>query len=269
MTDTATMNAGIEKNSAISMRRMLMLAKYWWPRLRVNFWICLCTTVLLSISAALINLHLGTIKGSMLSTAIIYLGILSPAVFGVRKGREYDIALPATNTEKVVFRLIYSLIVIPAITYGLDLLITFSIVGADKCQYLTMNYLTQNGVDCPNFDNIQFTSQVCNVIYYLCIIIITLYGASFYKRNTVTKTICTSVACYIIPAFLLGVAAGLYGFYVGYTDAIADKQLDVREVTHAVYEMLPIASMSYAILATAISIIMLILLFRRYPKRSI
>ena len=254
-----------------SWRRVAQLFTFWWPRLRTEFWIFLAYSAVASVAAALIDKSTGSIYGSTLAGPCSYMAMLGRAIFGIKAGREERIALPALNSEKMAFLLIYSFLVLPLVTIGVANLVYGAICGWTSSIQLMKSHL--QGV--PGTTDADIVRMIWYNVAMICAITMTtLYFSTASRRRGVWRGVLLGLCVYIVPSFIAGMVAGVAGAKAGFEAAASGAAADVNsEMFHQqlVGEVMEVMGwfMTAMIFISVIWLgIMLYLFLRNFPKRQ-
>ena len=258
---------------SFSWKRTWMVARYWWPNLRVQFWAYIAAAVLIALAGGFLDKTYNTFTGAYIVSLTIWLACLGSAIFGRSRGRDFNISLPALSSEKLTVVIIYGIVILPLISLGLCHLIYDCILGVDSdvTSLKMRSYLSGQGLYPEGISDI--TKMVplfvtVNIVVCITLSMITLTGALFYKRHAVIKSIATSIGCNFIPSILMGLAGGFYGFYKGYT-APEGTDLDITQLQHLIMnEVIPVFEWSLIFSGIIVTVILMIVIIRRYRTRQ-
>ena len=274
----ANMDMASMSNDSFSWRRVMMVARYWWPRLRTKFWIFVGYSILAGLLGGVIDLELKSFKGIVLVSLTVWIAYLSPAVFGKSRGRALDVALPARNSEKMTFLLVYSVMIIPLVTCGVSQILYCLVVG--KSFEALMSNEIISGISGVAFDMVYVVSTVEDLKYITFIYdtaaiifmsLCTLYFSQRFDRNAAIKAIGISICFALIPNFIFGMGVGIYGFHQGFTGAVngcpeAEIVKNVEDLF--IGNLLPIYLKSVMVVYMALIIIFMYLFVKRFPRRQ-
>lgn len=250
-----------------SFTRFRMVAAYWWPRLRTQFFIFLLVSAALGLLGGMLDRFADSIFGNSLASFPDYLAFVGAAIFAGKKGREFNTALPAANSEKISFRLIYSLLVIPCITIVLSILMYSLVIGPDNCEMHMGLYLKEKGLDANFLTRLRPLIIFSNVMIPLALSMVTLYCATFIQRNAAIKSIAISLGSYICISFALGIAVGIYAVILGFEHGYAGAEPDITEITDMVQNnIMPGYMWFMSVLCTIILALFLTLYIKRFPR---
>ena len=258
---------------SFSWKRTWMVARYWWPNLRVQFWAYIAAAVLIALAGGFLDKTYNTFTGAYIVSLTIWLACLGSAIFGRSRGRDFNISLPALSSEKLTVVIIYGIVILPLISLGLCHLIYDCILGVDSdvTSLKMRSYLSGQGLYPEGISDI--TKMVplfvtVNIVVCITLSMITLTGALFYKRHAVIKSIATSIGCNVIPSILMGLAGGFYGFYKEYT-APEGTDLDITQLQHLIMnEVIPVFEWSLIFSGIIVTVILMIVIIRRYRTRQ-
>lgn len=258
---------------SFSWKRTWMVARYWWPNLRVQFWAYIAAAVLIALAGGFLDKTYNTFTRAYIVSLTIWLACLGSAIFGRSRGRDFNISLPALSSEKLTVVIIYGIVILPLISLGLCHLIYDCILGVDSdvTSLKMRSYLSGQGLYAEGISDI--TKMVplfvtVNIVVCITLSMITLTGALFYKRHAVIKSIATSIGCNFIPSILMGLAGGFYGFYKGYT-APEGTDLDITQLQHLIMnEVIPVFEWSLIFSGIIVTVILMIVIIRRYRTRQ-
>lgn len=258
---------------SFSWKRTWMVARYWWPNLRVQFWAYIAAAVLIALAGGFLDKTYNTFTGAYIVSLTIWLACLGSAIFGRSRGRDFNISLPALSSEKLTVVIIYGIVILPLISLGLCHLIYDCILGVDSdvTSLKMRSYLSGQGLYPEGISDIEKMVPLFvagNIVVCITLSMITLTGALFYKRHAVIKSIATSIGCNFIPSLLIGFAAGFYGFYKGYT-APEGTDLDITQLQHLIMnEVIPVFEWSLIFAGIIVTVILMIVVIRRYRTRQ-
>lgn len=249
-----------------SFTRFRMVAAYWWPRLRTQFFIFLFVSAALGLLGGLLDRFAGSIFGNSMASFPDYLAFAGAAIFARKKGRELNTALPASNSEKISFRLIYSLLIIPCVTIAVSVLIYSLVLGGD-CEVRMGLYMQNHGYDADSIIRLRPLIIYSNILLPLTLSTLTLYCATFIQRNGAVKAIAVSLGSYIGLSFILGVAVGVYAVFIGYKHGVAGAAPDLTTITDMVQDtIMPGYMWLMSVLSTVTLAVFLTLYIKRFPR---
>lgn len=111
-------------SDTFSWRRVMAIGRYYYPALRTQMiiypLISLVTGIILFF---FVKSVIWGFFGSILSLTLQFMLYLSPIVFARKQTRPIETLLPALGSEKATFILGYSLIIVPILTFGPELIV--------------------------------------------------------------------------------------------------------------------------------------------------
>lgn len=108
-------------SSGFSFHRLSMVARYYYPSLRLQLWLYPLIAISIGITQyALTYTEIGFLFSGLLSTVINFMVYFGPAVFARYSDRYLETMLPANALEKAAIIIPYCLIAIPLFTWGLN-----------------------------------------------------------------------------------------------------------------------------------------------------
>lgn len=207
-------------------KRVWMTARAWWPRLRWEIYIMIALAIVAGLLGGYIDLYFNSTLGATLSGYICQLFIYMPAIFGMEKGRDMMRLLPAKNSEKGVFMLIYSLVILPLIAIGFTNLCYYGI----NTQFSLESYISNTFKDADinlSFPNLFFYISIASsLITFLTYTMMVLFIATKTRKNAVVKSIVFPILFSLSLGIIIGIAFGVLGIYMGYTDAISGHDVN-------------------------------------------
>ena len=179
-------------DNRFSWRRVGMVGRFYYPRLKwqlIAYPIAsICLTLLIS---TLIKLELPALATAPFSTALSFIVYLGPLFFTAKAAREVETTLPATAGEKATFMILYSLVVIPLLTwipqYTVQLLMFGQIIPTDEILKHTMP--ANANIDTASIMQFAIKSIPANVLIYFAVILTCLYAVVSVKRNRIVMSI--------------------------------------------------------------------------------
>lgn len=207
-------------------KRVWMTACAWWPRLRWEIYIMIALAAVGGLLGGYIDLYFNTNLGATLNDYICKIFIFMPAIFGMEKGRDMMRLLPAKNTEKGVFMLIYSLVILPVIAIGLSNLCYYGI----NPHFSLLNYISdtfkESDINIHSINFFLYISIASTIISYLTYSMMVLFIATKTRKNAVVKSIVFPVILSLSIGIIIGLVFGIFGFYIGYTEAISGNEVN-------------------------------------------
>lgn len=213
----------IPVTNSFSWRRFMAVARFYYPRLRIQLLVYPLIAVFFSICIAIAtnyeSFELLTAPLVMAINAMISFG---PRVFACRKGLETETLLPATATEKCTFILIYGLVVIPLLVL-LPMLLMYFILPVDR----SLEYIIQLISKSQNM----FISKTygLSLIQYCAPAITCLWSVMALKNNRVVMGIVWT----FVYNTVLGIAGGIYGAYMAFKIGFKDGMDGVSKIDTA------------------------------------
>ena len=219
----------IPVNGSFSWRRFVAVARFYYPRLRIQILVYPLIAVFFSICIVIAtnyeSFELLTAPIVMAINAMIAFG---PITFACRKGLETETVLPATATEKCTFILFYGIVAIPLLIL-LPMLLMYFILPVDR----SLEYIIQLISKSQNM----FISKTygLSLIQYCAPAITCLWSVMALKNNRVVMGIVWT----FVYNTVLGITGAVYGAYmafkIGFKDGMygVDK-LDTTALTNAV-----------------------------------
>lgn len=198
-------------NDGYSWRRVWMVACYWWQLMRWKLLAFLLISILVGATAAALYGIEGDYIGMQITGMSTYLCLFGSAAFGKKSGHQMDIGLPARNSEKLTFMLIYNILVMPLATVIPCSVVMYLIMG--QCPQQLMNTIFASvGIEYKGM--FVYTTQLYSVILMMVASMVCLWTATTAKRHALVKAIGFSLLTFITPSFLTGIIGGLglFGF---------------------------------------------------------
>lgn len=249
-----------------SWKRVWTIFTYWWPRLRTQFWLYLGISLVFGPVCGFFDLMFDSIAGSQLQGIGSYLGFLGPAIFAMKKGRELDVTLPARNSEKTAFFLIYTVVLL-LLMYPMSII--YWLINGNHFKSMLMAELAPVGME-DMFSGFFYDSVwFLNVGYSLSLSMICLYCAIFFKHNAVIKSICVTLGALWGPSLLTGLIAGFHAFEIGYKTAMDNLPATPDQILAELTPWLSTVMVILTLIFIAAMFVLLWLFIRNYPKRQV
>lgn len=258
----------LHESSKFSWHRVWLIFRYWLPRMRTQLWWYLVATILLGVIGGCIDRYLEGFIGAQFVSIVFYFTIAGPSVFGMKKGREFDLSLPAKNSEKMTFYLIMSMVVFPLI-YGLGSGIYYGIMGT-SFKTKALSFFIDYGLPGSIVQNVSKYSWIYNVISVEELCVLSLFCALFIRKNAVLKSIIITLFAFWIPSFGMGLIAGVKAVKMGYEYARANIDIMqgqtevIKEILGDMWYMLG----AFTLLSLIVFIIFLTLFIKKFPRRQ-
>lgn len=249
-----------------SWKRVWAIFIYWWPRLRIQFCIYIGISLVVGPVAGFFDLIFDSVAGSQIQGVCSYLGFLGPAIFAMKKGRELDVTLPARNSEKTAFFLIYSLVLL-LLMYPMS--ITYWLINGNHLKSMLSAEMAPVGLE-NMFSGFFYDSMwLLNVGYSMSLSMICLYCAIFFKRNAVIKSICVTFAALWGPSLIVGFMAGIHAFEIGYNQALGNMPPSPDQVVARLMPWLSDVMIALTVTLVIAMFVLLWLFIRNFPKRQV
>lgn len=247
-----------------SLRRLAMVAAYWWPRILREAIPFFAVSLAIGLMAGWADLSIGRDLSYIVMSPIYYATVCGPAIFAMKAGRRMEIALPASNAEKMTFMLLYSLVVLPLITiyttYSAYWLLTDS-----------WPMTSQRIFDYPFYGGIhkQFSTALISTSQILSCVatgILTLYVAVMSRSNGVIKSIAIVFAINIGIGLLTGIIVGAGGMHTIMEVGEANYE---TEMLNFISGVIGRAMWANVIGGSVIFIVFLALFIRNFGRRQV
>lgn len=217
-------------SDGFSLRRMAMVARYYWPVIRweaIGFPILSVVCSLLSL--AFIMGH-AAILASLTNSICSYAVGFAPLVLLIERRRSYQmsLSLPAANAEKALFLILFFCVAVPVIVFVPSALILHGIDYQDML------------ADMPNIGKEEIGEILLlakrpevffsGVVMSFGITLTTLWVMVSARRNVVVKGIVIPLAVYYGTALLVCIVFCGYMFKIGLEAGTSDTLADTSEV---------------------------------------
>lgn len=242
------------------------VTKFWWPVLKWEFWIILAYTVLVSVLSVCAEMHILVILWSLAVTPITYMVMFASSLFGLRSMRERFITLPALNSEKLVFTLLWTFIFIPVISELLLNAVFYIHWGEATYQVLLSTIEMQDGLKQISLNHLA-EFKLWGVALVMGGMMTCLYCATMCRSHNIIKGIGFSLLVYSIPSFLIGVVAGLTGYHLGRQGAF-DGNVNVDEAMNILFDYMGIYMAIIGVATLIYFVVMLTLYIKKFAKRQ-
>ncbi len=186
-----------------SWRRVMAVGRYYYPSLRTQMiiypLISLVTGIILFF---FVQSVIWGFFGSVLALALQFMLYLSPIVFARKQTRPIETLLPALGSEKVTFILGYTLIIVPILTFGPEIII-----------YHLLHWIFPGISDIESIYRTQFstnnTVSVLGYAQYLVPLITCLYVVFRRSTNRIVLSCVWTVVALIGESLLLGIMSAV------------------------------------------------------------
>lgn len=264
MNTDATIICRDATSDGFSLRRLAMVAAYWWPRILREAIPFFAVSLALGLIAGWADLTIRRDLSYIVMSPIYYATVCGPAIFAMKAGRRMEIALPASNAEKMTFMLLYSLVVLPLITiyttYSAYWLLTDSWpMTSQKIFDFSLPAILPEQL--PTW--LITTSQIISCV---ATGMITLYVAATARSNGVIKSIAIVFALNIGIGMLTGIIVGAGGMHTIIEAAEADYE---AEMIRFISGVIGKAMWANIIGGTITFMVFLALFIRNFGRRQI
>lgn len=246
-----------------SWRRVWMVARYWWPHLRPVFLIYVGILIFSGVVAGFVDKE-NFFSLSFLLALGTYMSLGMSAQFGTNAGRDLSITLPARNSEKMTFMILYSLILVPLLAFIDDVI--YELI-CDRAFYESIPFQT-NGMIQDIKPVFMHVSRIYSTTVTMATISTCLYFAVMSRKNAVMRGIGFAVAVFFTLSFVMGLLAGICGFIYGANSALENTVLDEKDIMKEVFDLMVPIFYATSVLATAWTGIMIYRFVKRFPKRQ-
>ena len=234
------------------------VTKFWWPVLKWEFWILLGYTLLVSVLAISIETHLLAIMWSLAVAPIAYAVMFASSLFGLKSMRERFITLPALNSEKLVFTLLWTFVVIPCISELIVNAVFYLYWGQSENEVLLRMVEAPDGVADMSMEHMT-VFKYWSVAIMMC--------GMMSRSHNIIKGIGFSLLVYTIPSFLIGLLAGLVGYSLGKKGALTGN-VNVEEAMNRLFDSMGIYLGGFCVVMLIYFVVMLTLYIRKFAKRQ-
>lgn len=245
---------------------ILDVAKFWWPVLKWEFWILLGYTVLVSILAVSVEMHILVMLWSLAVTPITYMVMCASSLFGLKSMRERFITLPALNSEKLVFTLLWTFVVVPGISELILNAVFYLHWGEAAYNVLLSTIEIQDNVAAISEGHLT-AFKMWSIAMMAGGMITCLYCAEMSRSHNIIKGIGFSILVYCIPSFLIGLMAGLTGFRLGKEGAF-DGRVSVEQAMTSLFDTIVIYVNILGVVMLVYFVVMLTLYIKKFAKRQ-
>ncbi len=194
-----------------SWRRVGMVGQFYFPRLKwqlIAYPIAaICLTLLTSV---LIKIELPAVAIAPFSSIISYMVSLGPLFFTAMAAREVETSLPATNGEKTVFMILYSLIIIPLLVWIPQWLIQLLMFGsiAPISEILQHTMPSNSDIAIPQISQLATKSIPTNILSSFAVILVCLCTVVTLKRNRIILSIVFCIVYQIVITIVTSIYIG-------------------------------------------------------------
>lgn len=242
------------------------VTKFWWPVLKWEFWILLGYTALVSVLAVTVEMHILVMLWSLAVTPITYMVMCASSLFGLKSMRERFITLPALNSEKLVFTLLWTFVVVPGISELILNAVFYLHWGEAAYNVLLSTIEMQNNVAAMSVEHLT-AFKLWSIAMMAAGMITCLYSAEMSRSHNIIKGIGFSILVYCIPSFLIGLMAGLTGFRLGREGAF-DGGVSVEQAMTSLFDTIVIYVNILGVVMLVYFVVMLTLYIRKFAKRQ-
>lgn len=245
------------------------VTNFWWPVLKWEFWILLGYTALVSVLAVTVEMHILVMLWSLAVTPITYMVMCASSLFGLKSMRERFITLPALNSEKLVFTLLWTFVVVPGISELLLNAVFYLHWGEAAYNVLLSTIEMQDSVAAMSVMSVDHLTafQLWSIAMMAAGMITCLYSAEMSRSHNIIKGIGFSILVYCIPSFLIGLMAGLTGFRLGKEGAF-DGGVSVEQAMSSLFDSIVIYINILGVVIFVYFVVMLTLYIRKFAKRQ-
>lgn len=249
----------ITATDKFSWRRVLAVAGYWWPRTRIPL---ICFFVL-SLLFSLLGLLLRNgeplrifVMGNGVVSLLQWMIMLAPAIFASRTGRQITYTLPAANSEKIVFQLIYSFIIVPVAVLLPMALIYYPVTGEWIFTMQLNELISYRGLTLS-------PGSIClmSTLNMAASIMLTLSFTVLIRKGGVLRVILLVVATTFGIGFIIGLLSSISFF----KDIVMMMETDASGISEILFRVMTILTAIY----TIAGITLFILYKHRFPTRQI
>lgn len=267
MNNEMTMQVTDTRNrDRFSWSGVLDMAKFWWPVLKWEFWILLGYTVLVSVLAVSVEMHILVMLWSLAVTPITYMVMCASSLFGLKSMRERFITLPALNSEKLVFTLLWTFVVVPGISELILNAVFYLHWGEAAYSVLLSTIEIQDNVAAISEGHLT-AFKLWSIAMMAGGMITCLYCAEMSRSHNIIKGIGYSILVYFIPSFLIGFMAGLTGYRLG-KDGAFDGGVSVEQAMTSLFDAIVIYINILGVVVLVYFVVMLTLYIRKFAKRQ-
>lgn len=242
------------------------VTKFWWPVLKWEFWILLGYTALVSVLAVTVEMHILVMLWSLAVTPITYMVMCASSLFGLKSMRERFITLPALNSEKLVFTLLWTFVVVPGISELILNAVFYLHWNEAPYNVLLSTIEMQDSVAAMSVGHLT-AFKLWSIAMMAAGMITCLYSAEMSRSHNIIKGIGFSILVYCIPSFLIGLMAGLTGFRLGREGAF-DGGVSVEQAMTSLFDTIVIYVNILGVVMLGYFVVMLTLYIRKFAKRQ-
>ncbi len=224
----------IPVNNSFSWRRFVAVARFYYPRLRIQILVYPIAAVFFSIWISVAAGHeLAELIAAPVIMAIGAMISFGPIALACRKGIETETLLPATGAEKCTFILLYGLIIIPLLILRPMQIMYFMLpVDQSVAYFANLIFKTNNLVITDTYG--------LSVVQHLAPAITCLWAVMTLKNNRVVMGIVWTFVFEVITA-IIGASYGIiWVFKKGYNDGFSGVPADPDAIAEGIIEgMIP------------------------------
>lgn len=242
------------------------VTKFWWPVLKWEFWILLGYTVLVSVLAVSVEMHILVMLWSLAVTPITYMVMCASSLFGLKSMRERFITLPSLNSEKLLFMLLWTFVVVPAISELMLNAVFYLHWGEATYKVLLSTIEMPEGVAMMSAGHLT-ALKFWGLAMMMGGMMTCLYCATMSRSHNIIKGIGFSILAYSIPNFLIGVIAGLIGYELGKEGALRGD-FNVEETLSSLLDSMGIYISILTVAMLIYFVVMLTLYIKKFAKRQ-
>lgn len=259
-----------QHRSSFSWSRVGMVAKYYYPALRLQMMWYPIVTAGLFLIVSLLQLAGGEVADASMGImgAISFMFYWAPLALCRHESRLTTTLLPVTAAEKTLVLLVYFFVVIPILLFGVE----YALAGIVHYTMPEISFLDRA---LAKYEELELEDKgllmVSTVFLSVLPAMLCLWGVAHFRQNRTLKAMLTSCGVYLATSFVAGISGVILAFKKGFEDGMAGVAPATAEETfaRAMVETMTDVFVVVGIVAMAASVVMAYLTHREIKNYQI
>lgn len=269
MTDALITPAAAKVSDGFSCRRLGMVARYYWPMIKWEVILFPVASVLVGLLVWLFIFGKAGTLASMASGILSYGVIFAPLVLMYERKRSYQmsLSLPAANSEKAMFLLLYFCVAVPVLLYLPMKLCTLPMTMDDFLN--TIPEMTPELAGQIRHLVLSPATISLGVATSLAYVLTTLWIMVAARRNVLAKAILIPLGINYGLGIVVGMFFGVFAFYIGFKHGYEGSAPDERAVADFLVNIVINCCYVMIVILVAYAGVAAVMVWRAIAKRQL
>ena len=247
----------------LSWKRTGMIFAYYMPLVRKQIiWYLIVSTLAGILIPLLYGTGFGNVYYTLSWSALQFMFNFAPLVFAKSDSQAVETMIPARAGEKLAFYLLYTFVLIPAVTFGIPLLSSYIYILTGG----TYPDVVEKAMGMTDSLN---NYALLGTLQHLVPTVTCLYFVLRYRHNRILKGVIATFVAFFALSFIGGIWGAYMAFSKGFADGAGMRPANPDAIVSSVMSQMPTLLIIIASVSLVYFIIMDWLTYRLLKNRQI